>query len=616
MALALNGASREDAGAFLKDQRALIADQRQHLHEQLKQLKLGIFSQRISIALKGLAALVGLMAVIALGVVVWDASQADGLVVEAFSVPPSLAASGLSGDAVSQDITDRVNAIRGGVTHSLSASRGARQEGSDDVKVEIPETGISLTQAWRYLKLWLGNERHVRGSLRPDGDGRIRMTVALEGEPPASFAGTGGELDKIEQRAAEHVYAGIEPVNYLIYLDSNYRFDEAMAALPAVIDAASTPEDRADGFGITADFIPRIRGDFALALARARIARLGAPKRFTGYLETARADTLLRHDEDRLLQAAAILTLKKQDQIASVQGRGWDVITAQAQADHDGLRGDYSTIARACTSYCTYAQTLVTDGQVAAMLHDPETSRGLIAEALAVGGNTRQDLAEARYDTDVATNDWQAAVRDANAYLSAVATEATVDPGYRGVWKTNIGEPRLAEAEAHSGNIAGALALIASTPLDCDDCVRMRGRIAALNRDWTGAARWFQMVSARSPDIPFADADWGAMLLTAGDAGGAIAKFQSANQKGPHFADPLEGWGEALMAKNQSHLALAKFAEAEKYAPNWGRLHLKWGEALVYAGKPDEAKNQFSVAARLDLVAADKAALRDWEKRT
>ena len=113
-ALALNGASREDAGAFLKDQRALIADQRHHLHEQLKQLKLGIFSQRISIALKGLTALVGLMAVIALGVVVWNASQADGLVVEAFSVPPSLAASGLSGDAVSQDITDRVNTIRGG----------------------------------------------------------------------------------------------------------------------------------------------------------------------------------------------------------------------------------------------------------------------------------------------------------------------------------------------------------------------------------------------------------------------------------------------------------------------------------------------------------------------
>jgi hypothetical protein len=229
----------------------------------------------------------------------------------------------------------------------------------------------------------------------------------------------------------------------------------------------------------------------------------GAPKRFTGYIEAARADTLLGHDEDRFLQAAAILKLKKQDQVASVQGRGWVVVTAEEQADHDGLRGDSPAIARACTYYCSYAQSLVTDANVAAMLHDPKTSRGLIAKALAVGGNTLPDLADTRYRTDVAANDWQAATRDADAYLSAVATEATMNPGFRGMWKTNIGEPRLAEAEAHTGNITGALALIASTPLDCDDCVRTRGRIAALNRDWVGAARWFQMVSARSPDIPF-----------------------------------------------------------------------------------------------------------------
>ncbi len=63
------------------------------------------------------------------------------------------------------------------------------------------------------------------------------------------------------------------------------------------------------------------------------------------------------------------------------------------------------------------------------------------------------------------------------------------------------------------------------------------------------------------------------------------------------------------MAKNQSHLALAKFAEAEKYAPNWGRLHLKWGEALVYAGKRDQAKVQFALAAQFDLTPSEKSEL-------
>jgi tetratricopeptide (TPR) repeat protein len=169
--------------------------------------------------------------------------------------------------------------------------------------------------------------------------------------------------------------------------------------------------------------------------------------------------------------------------------------------------------------------------------------------------------------------------------------------------------PEWAEAMARNGDIAGAKALIAKTPLDCDDCVRKRGRIAAIKHDWAEATRWFAMVSARSPSIPFADTDWGEMLLEKGDTGAAIAKFASANRKGPHFADPLEMWGEALTRSNHSDLALAKFEEAGRYAPNWGRLHLKWGEALFYAGRREDAKSQFATAARLELSPQEKSEL-------
>ena len=99
------------------------------------------------------------------------------------------------------------------------------------------------------------------------------------------------------------------------------------------------------------------------------------------------------------------------------------------------------------------------------------------------------------------------------------------------------------------------------------------------------------------------------MLMEKGDFDGAIEKFKTANAKGPHFADPLEMWGEVLMRENRSDLALAKFAEANKDAPNWGRLHLKWGEALLWSGNGPDAKKQFALAARLDLSAADRAAL-------
>jgi tetratricopeptide (TPR) repeat protein len=137
----------------------------------------------------------------------------------------------------------------------------------------------------------------------------------------------------------------------------------------------------------------------------------------------------------------------------------------------------------------------------------------------------------------------------------------------------------------------------------------MRGNIAALNHDWNGAAHWFAMVSSRTPSIPFADSDWGAVLMSKGDLDGAIAKFKTANEKGPHFADPLEMWGEALIAKNRSDLALAKLEEADKYAPNWGRLHLKWGEALLWSGDKAGAATQFAAASRLGLANSEKSEL-------
>ena len=461
--------------------------------------------------------------------------HADGLVVEAFSVPPSLAANGLAGDTISEDVTARVNAIRRDTdVHSLGNSRSVRQDSRDEVKVEIPETGVSLTQVWRYLKSWLGNERHLRGSLRPAGDGRIALAVALDGEMPASFAGPAGDLEKLEQQAAEHIYAGVEPVNSVVYLWEKHRFDEVPAAAARMVDAAQTPEDRAQYYGVWADFTARISGDFALAGMQARIAMTGAPKAFMGYLSALRADVMLSHQEDQFRRASAILPLKEQDQPSPTQGRGWPHILSEAQSRRDELLGDYPAYAKDC-KYCPFATGLLRNAFAAALAHDPAQSRDLIAQALAATGASAQDLASARYRADMAAQDWHAAVRDAGAYVAAVDTEATIDPGYKAPLKTNAGRPWLAEATARAGDIPGGEALIAPTPLDCDACVRARGRIAALKHDWAGAAHWFEMVSARSPDIPFADADWGAMLLARGDAGWRHRQVHDRQPEGPAF---------------------------------------------------------------------------------
>jgi tetratricopeptide (TPR) repeat protein len=211
-----------------------------------------------------------------------------------------------------------------------------------------------------------------------------------------------------------------------------------------------------------------------------------------------------------------------------------------------------------------------------------------------------------QFEQFAALDDWADARKDIARALSAPesAPEASLETQFR----LNA-SPWVALAQAKTGDISAAWATIGKLPLDCYLCLRVRGRIAGVQRNWSEADRWFARAVAFAPSVPFAYTEWGATLMSRGQYDAAIAKFALANQKGPHFADPLEMWGEALMAKNRSDLALPKFVEANKYAPHWGRLHLKWGEALFYSGQKDEAKKQFAIAATLDLTPSEKSEL-------
>lgn len=134
----------------------------------------------------------------------------------------------------------------------------------------------------------------------------------------------------------------------------------------------------------------------------------------------------------------------------------------------------------------------------------------------------------------------------------------------------------LVGAEAFAAAIAAIVAaaetLASATPLDCYLCVRVRGRISAIKRDWPSAERWFAEAVRQAPSLPFAFSEWGEMRLAKGDIDGAVAKFEVANDKSPHFADALKGWGDALARQGQWGTTLAKYTEALEYAPNWKEL--------------------------------------------
>ena len=157
--------------------------------------------------------MVGAAIFIGLGAAAWNASRAGGMVVDAFSVPPQYAQSGITGEVVANDLTDKIGAIRDiAQSRSFGNSQNVRKDSAEDIKVEIPEIGVSLGQVQRYLRLWLGHERHLSGNLRLLGEGKIALSMTLDGERGISVSGASGDLDRLEQQAAERIFATIDPL--------------------------------------------------------------------------------------------------------------------------------------------------------------------------------------------------------------------------------------------------------------------------------------------------------------------------------------------------------------------------------------------------------------------
>jgi len=243
----------DELTAYLRDQRKLIASRTHHLHEQLKRLKMAIISDRLSITLKVLTGLVGLAVAAGLALIIWNAAHADGLVIESFSVPADMASRGLSGQVVATQMLDKLTAMQS-ATRSNRAPRTYANNWGDDVKVEIPDTGISIGEAYRFLRGWLGHETHISGEVYRIATG-IALTARIGANSGASFAGAESDLDALVQKAAEHLYGISQPYRYGVYLDQQGRHSEAASVLQALAKTGP-PSERAwayNGLGLGTD---------------------------------------------------------------------------------------------------------------------------------------------------------------------------------------------------------------------------------------------------------------------------------------------------------------------------------------------------------------------------
>jgi tetratricopeptide (TPR) repeat protein len=611
--LVLSAASRARADTYLEKNGRLIDLQIEEMErgDRLRHWSLRVrhISDVMKVGFELAVAFIVITVAIFIGAAVWNAAHDNALVIEAFSVPPDMDQRGLTGQVVAAKLLDRLSSLQAQTTSNRRASSYANNWG-DDIKVQIPDTGVSIGELNRYLRAWLGHETHISGEIYRTSAG-IAVTTRVGSEASTTFSGSEADFDKLLQQAAESVYGSTQLYRYAVYLMSANRLPEAHAAYEKLVESGS-PTDRAWAY-IGLQNLASSHGDIATARAQLVQAIAMEPDFPMAHANLAGVDSNLQHDEDELTDQRRLVALDGKAASSDFTPETFHGMIVQARAAVAGDLSDYP-------QEIAYLQQLLAIPMfnnsidqarlgimgAYALLHDGAHYRWA-ATQLPPSSDPNVSLnRRAGVDfTALTMDDPKPVLQDASFFEDALAKLGALGLAFerRQFWGVQ------AYSWALVGNFAQAHALADKTPTDCGPCLMYRAKIDAMQKNWPGADYWFRRLSGFAPSIPLYWSEWGRMLLKKGDTDRAIATFETAHEKGPHFADPLEGWGEALMAKNRSDLALTKFEEANTYAPNWGRLHLKWGEALWWSGDHGGAAKQFAIASGLDLSHGDASEL-------
>jgi hypothetical protein len=149
--------------------------------------------------------------------------------VEAFSVPPDLAGDGLTGEVVATRFLDKLQAMQTATTSERPADSYQYNWGSD-IKVEIPETGLSLREFSKLLRDRFGHSNHITGEVIRTPTG-IALTARFGNATPATFTGPESDFDELARKAAEAVYRTSQPYRFAQFLSGHNRNAEAFSVI-------------------------------------------------------------------------------------------------------------------------------------------------------------------------------------------------------------------------------------------------------------------------------------------------------------------------------------------------------------------------------------------------
>ena len=560
---------------FLERQSRLLDLQAEHaraehplrlsfLHDQAHEGRLRRVGQRIRVGIQAFTVLVLTTIGLAVLAMFYDALTSRTVVVEAFQAPPALAGRGINGKVVATQVLDALQKLQE-ATRSSNKGLNTRGAWAGDVRIEVPETGVSIGEVNRLLHERFGHDLHIDGDLIQGDGANLRLTVRGDGVPAQTFEGSEGELDKLATQAAEYVYGRSQPLRYVAYLEDAGRDKDALAFLPGAFARAQDDGQRAKlantwGNSYLDLFQPgpaaeKYRLEMSLSPARsdawwkAWCNLIGAASAFQGeeagwregqaFLRAVAAAPKAQRPELRLMANAA--------------GPTWDVPLALAS-----IMADLAAQGGAITT--------LEGPQVAeayAMMHDPGHAERYMASSDPEDPTAKSEASMLQGYAALDRNDPAAAVAPLEAAYKLWSANPSLQaslvdqPCFLGLAYGLLG--RRAEAEAVFGRI----------PNPWSRCWAFHGYALARMGDVAGAQRVWSEGVRLTPDLPNVYLARGRWEMERGDLTAAGADLSAASLKAPHFADPWKSWGDLLARKGDWRGAVAKYDVALKSAPSW-----------------------------------------------
>jgi tetratricopeptide (TPR) repeat protein len=559
---------------FLSEQTQLLKVQKEHLKDehslrvahlrnQLREENVRRFGLRLRTGFQLFIVLVAIVIGIGFAVMIRDAVTSRSVVIDSFDISPNLATQNFTGRIVAAGLVDRLRQIQSATRTSIQ-KRDISDAWSNEINIEVPETGLSIGAIERLLKTRFGHDQHISGDLVKMDQTGLALTVRGSGVMPKTFSDAKGDLDALTNKAAEYVYAQSQPALWANYLVDSGRFQEAIEFCQASI-GSSSKSDRPVLLTNLAGAIVKTSGPAPPALELLQRAIALDPNHWDAYNSLSGVMQGLGHEEDawRVGEHMRKAAGGRPGRAPEMAYSDVDFISWNLPAQLAEFSSDAEASSGAGTLSFTAGPAIAL---IDAEMHDPAAAEFALQTTkpdptdpsiAALTHAVRGMLAAESGDAAKSLSEWE-------AYLPAYSDPAVAWAGYG----LNCWAAPAEEAAGHPDK-ADAVLKEGGTFVDC---YRFRGDILDGRGDWPGAQKAYAEAVALAPDLPAAYYSWGVALAKHGDLNGAVAKLKDSNQRQPHWADPLKAWGDVLVKQGKSKEALAKYDEALKYAPNWKDL--------------------------------------------